>query len=422
MKKHLSLLCALLISACAGPVTSTTSSGSQEPVISSSEQLTSSSEETTTSPSVISSTSTSTTSSIPTSSSTTSSSEIPSSSSSSSSAFSSSSSSSSQGGEKPLSSTEAFNKLHEGLKLKNSTLIAEGYIEQKIIDDKIMTNHYLKEQFGKDNGFFLYLNQGLFSYTLEENNVVVGECRSVNAATRITEYFYTTYDLFEYKRKWKSTSEPYVFETENQNVSGLISELAGYGNVASIADSYTSKLTVANDGKSATYETTVYVDGYGQETYSFYVKDLGTTTDNLIQTYLANATPLESTGDYPSETKAAIKELMGEDMPIPNNISYANHSSIDLNNSQVTYEDFLAGDQVESYGEALLNAGFALSDITDVQGDLKQYGYARYYYEKVVGLHKYYVEVYLVPKIQLGDDYSQSLFLYGIFHLRFIKA
>ena len=81
MKKHLSLLFALLISACSGPATSATSSVSSEPVISSSEESTISIADTTSTSSTSVISSTSTTSSITSSSSSSSSSTISSSSS-----------------------------------------------------------------------------------------------------------------------------------------------------------------------------------------------------------------------------------------------------------------------------------------------------------------------------------------------------
>ena len=87
----------------------------------------------------------------------------------------------------------------------------------------------------------------------------------------------------------------------------------------------------------------------------------------------------------------------------------------------IIYEDFLAGDQVDDYGSTLLTSGYALSDITNVSEDLKNLGYARYYYEKEVGDSIIYIEVYFVPKIQL-DEYSKVFYPNGIFHLRIIKT
>lgn len=426
MKKHLSLLFALLISACSGPATSVSSSISSEPVISSSIE----------SSSVVDSTSTSTTSVISSSSSTssiTSSSSVSSSTTSSSSSSvpsstsvpsSSSSNSSSQGGEKPLSSLEAFNLFHEGLKLKNSTYVDEEYIEQKLIDDKILANHY----YGKfaeqgDDGYIVYLEQGLYKYSKNDVSIEIGDCKSLSKDTRICEFFYTTYDLLDYKSKWKATNEDFIFTSTNLDLGGLIADLDGQGIFASVTKSCKNTLTVSEDGSSAVYKTELKTDGYGDYTMSFVVKDLGTTTDASVEEFLNTANPLVSSNDFPKEVKESLNEMTELSFPVPTGISYAHMSSIFYSSgevAQVTYEDLLIGDQVASYRQALTDSGFTYSSLTDESGDLKQLGYIRYYYEKTVESSLIYVELFYLPKVNL-EEYEQTLFPNGIFHIRVIK-
>lgn len=438
MKKHLSLLFALLISACSGSATSVTSSISSEPVISLSTELTTSvvDSTSTSSTSVISSES-STPSSISSSSSlssSTSASSASSSSSISSSTTSSSSStsipsstssnSSSQGGEQTLSSLEAFNLFHEGLKLKNSTYVDEEYIEQKLIGDKILANHY----YGKfadqgDDGYVVYLDQGLYKYSKNDISIEIGDCKSLSKDTRICEFFYTTYDLLDYKSKWRATSEDFVFTSTNLDLGGLIADLDGKGIFASVTKSCKSTLTICEDGLSATYKTELVTDGYGNYTMSFVVKDLGTTTDEGIEEFLNTALPLESTNDFPSEVKESLDQMVGSSFPVPSGISYAHMSSVFYSSgvvAQVTYEDLLIGNQIDSYRQSLLDAEFTYSDITDESGDLKQLGYIRYYYEKTVDSSIIYVELFYLPRVNL-EEYEQTLFPNGIFHIRVIK-
>ena len=434
MKKHLSLLFALLISACSGSATGVTSSISSEPVISSSTESTTSlvDSTSTSSTSVISSessTSSSTSSSAVSSSSSISSSTTSSSSSSSVSSSTSipsstSSNSSSQGGEQPLSSLEAFNLFHEGLNLKNSTYVDEEYIEQKLIGDKILANHY----YGKfadqgDDGYVVYLDQGLYKYSKNDISIEIGDCKSLSKDTRICEFFYTTYDLLDYKSKWKATSEDFVFTSTNLDLGGLIADLDGQGIFASVTKSCKSTLTICEDGLSATYKTELVTDGYGNYTMSFVVKDLGTTTDEGIEEFLNTALPLESTNDFPSEVKESLDQMVGSSFPVPSGISYAHMSSVFYSSgvvAQVTYEDLLIGNQVDSYRQSLLDAEFTYSDITDESGDLKQLGYIRYYYEKTVDSSAIYVEIFYLPKVNI-EEYEQTLFPNGIFHIRVIK-
>ena len=434
MKKHLSLLFALLISACSGPATSATSSITSEPVISSSEESTTSIVETTTSStSVISSESTTSinTSSTSTSNPTTSSSSIGSSSSSSSSTSSissstsvptsTSSSSSSQGGEQQLSSSEAFSKLNEGLKLKNSTFVVENYIEEKLIDDKILANHYYgpyAEYYG-DEGFFHYLDQGIFSYTKDdEDNVTVKDCRSLKNVPFST-FFCTTYDFYKLRNKWKATTTDYVYSSTNAELGAMIDELGGSGIYNQVAKSYSSKLEVAVDGLSATYTSLLKTDGYGDYNVTILVKDLGTTTEPVIEEFLANAVPLVSTNDFPSDVKDGFKQMLGKDLPVPEGVSYAHKAEVYTVQgfvAEVSYEDLIIGDQVNNYRQTLEEFGFTLSDETDIDGDLKEYGFVTWYYDFTFETESFLLELFFYPKINL-EPFEQGLYPNGIFHL-----
>ena len=445
MKKHLSLLCALLISACSGPVSSVTSNLSTEPVISSSEESTTSivestststtsvisSESTTSSLTTVTSSSSSlinSTSSIPSSSSTTSStsssSSISSSSSSTSVPTSTSSSSSSQGGEQQLSSLEAFNKLHDGLKLKNSTFFVEDYIEEKLINDKILANRYFgnfAEYYG-DSGYFHYLDQGIYEYEInQEGQIIVGDCKSLNKDTPMSEFFYTTYEFYTLKSKWRSTSTNYLYTSTNKDLGAVIHDLGGNGIYNEVAKSYSNKLEVAPDGLSATFTSTVKTDGFGDCTSVVLVKDLGTTSEPAIEDFLNSATPLVSTNDFPSNVKEGLKSMFGNDIPVPEGISYAHHTDVLTYQgvtSQVVYEDFLIGDQVESYKQALEDYGFVLSSETDPEGDLKEYGFVVWLYDILVDSTPYRVELFFYPKVYL-DTFEQGMYPNGIFHAKY---
>ena len=112
------------------------------------------------------------------------------------------------------------------------------------------------------------------------------------------------------------------------------------------------------------------------------------------------------------------------DINAPTGTSYAHDSYVSYDNDkivqQIFYEDFLAGDQVSNYRSYLESLGFTLSDITTEKDDLKKLGYVRYYYEKVVGSEKLFVELFFVPKIQL-DTFEQTLYPNGVLHLKFIR-
>lgn len=393
MKKLLPLIPLLVLTACSNPILS--SSGNSDS--SSSIEITSS---------VTSSSSSESTSS-----------EV--SSSSSASSFSSSSSSI----EVPPTPSELFDSFHELLALKNSTLIDENYIEQKLIEGNVLTNHY----FGKfaeqgDDGYCKYLDQGLYHFNFIEDGIEIDRCKTVSDDIDMCEFFYTTYDLKDFKSKWKKTTDDFVYTSTEKEISVLIAELDGQGVLAEGSDSFTSKLTLASDGKSAKYETTAISNDFGTFQMSFAVKDLGTTTHESVTNYLANAPRLVSTNEFPSEVKTAINSMFAMDINAPTGTSYAHDSYVSHNNdsvSQIFYEDYLAGDQVSNYRSYLESIGFTLSDITTEKDDLKKLGYVRYYYEKVVGTQTLFVELYFVPKIQL-DDFEQLIFPNGILHLRFI--
>ena len=407
MKKHLSLLFVLAASACTGPAANTSSasliSSNQESVVVSSSDLVSSSEKSSSSSNQPSS-----------------SSVINSSSASSSTPISSSSSISSSKEEEKFSSLEAYNVFHEGLRLKNSTYVAENYIEEKLINGKILTNKYFGTYATRqyDDGYVVYLDQGLYHYSKVGDDILIDECKSINKETRIFDYFYTTYDLLSYRNRWKTTSEDFVFTSTNDELAEIICLLADKPFSASMADSFVNTLTVAEDGSSAAYQTEAFYDGESIIA-SFLVKDLGTTRDEEVENFLADAAPLETTNDFPNETKEIIKAWTGFDLPAPEGASYAHSVEYYYSQGQIvqiTYEDFLVGNKIDEYRQTLEDNGFSLSDNTNETGDLKQYDYVRYYYEITVNGWDYMVETYYIPKINL-DSSKQGFFPKGIFHI-----
>jgi hypothetical protein len=162
---------------------------------------------------------------------------------------------------------------------------------------------------------------------------------------------------------------------------------------------------------------------YGEFKMSFLIRDLGTTTDEKVTTYLANASRLEVTNEFPSDIKMALNEMFGVDINAPTGTSYAHESYVSNYQEKpqtIFYEDYLAGDQVTAYRSYLESIDFTLSDLTDEKDDLKKLGYVRYYYEKVVGSETLFVELFYVPKIQL-DSFEKLMYPNGVLHLRFIR-
>ena len=406
MKKLLPLISLLALTACSNPILSSSGnsgSSSSSEVISSATSSSTSETSISSSLSSLSSSASSASSSVPSSSSSSSSSSI----------------------EVPPTPSELFDSFHSALALKNSALIDENYIEQKFIEGRILTNHY----FGKfaengDDGYCKYLDQGLYHFNFVDDGIEIDRCKTVNKDIDMCDFFYTTYDLKDFKNKWKKTTDDFVYTSTDKELSVLIAELDGQGILAEGSDTFNSTLTLASDGKSAKYETTAISNDFGTFQMSFTVKDLGTTTHESVTTYLENAPRLVANNEFPSEVKTAINSMFKMDINAPTGTSYAHDSYVSYNDDQsvrqIFYEDFLAGDQVTSYRTYLESIGFTLSDITNEKDDLKKLGYVRYYYEKVVGSETLFVELYFVPKIQL-DTFEQTLYPNGILHLRFIR-
>ncbi len=283
-------------------------------------------------------------------------------------------------------------------------------------------NRYFGKFAGLDDGYFQYLDQGMYNYTFDQDGqIVIGDCKTLNKDTKMSEFFYTTYDLYQVKGNWKTTTTDYIYSSTNANLGAVIHELAGTGIYNEVAKSYTSTLEVAADGLSGIFTSVVTTDGYGDFTATVLVKDLGTTSEPAIEEFLANATPLVSTNDFPSNVKEALKTMFGNDIPAPQGASYAHLGNAYTYQgvvAQVTYEDFLIGDQVENYKQALEDYGFTLSDLTDVQGDLKKYGFVTWYYEITVESTPYLAELFFYPKLYL-DAFEQGMYPNGIFHVRF---
>ena len=406
MKKLLPLISLLALTACSNPILSSSGnsgSSSSSEVISSATSSSTSETSISSSLSSLSSSASSASSSVPSSSSSSSSSSI----------------------EVPPTPSELFDSFHSALALKNSALIDENYIEQKFIEGRILTNHY----FGKfaengDDGYCKYLDQGLYHFNFVDDGIEIDRCKTVNKDIDMCDFFYTTYDLKDFKNKWKKTTDDFVYTSTDKELSVLIAELDGQGILAEGSDTFNSTLTLASDGKSAKYETTAISNDFGTFQMSFTVKDLGTTTHESVTTYLENAPRLVANNEFPSEVKTAINSMFKMDINAPTGTSYAHDSYVSYNDDQsvrqIFYEDFLAGDQVANYRTYLESIGFTLSDITNEKDDLKKLGYVRYYYEKVVGSETLFVELYFVPKIQL-DTFEQTLYPNGILHIRFVR-
>ena len=406
MKKLLPLISLLALTACSNPILSSSGnsgSSSSSEVISSATSSSTSETSISSSLSSLSSSASSASSSVPSSSSSSSSSSI----------------------EVPPTPSELFDSFHSALALKNSALIDENYIEQKFIEGRILTNHY----FGKfaengDDGYCKYLDQGLYHFNFVDDGIEIDRCKTVNKDIDMCDFFYTTYDLKDFKNKWKKTTDDFVYTSTDKELSVLIAELDGQGILAEGSDTFNSTLTLASDGKSAKYETTAISNDFGTFQMGFTVKDLGTTSHESVTTYLENAPRLVATNEFPSEVKTAINSMFEMDINAPTGTSYAHDSYVSYNDDQsvrqIFYEDFLAGDQVTSYRTYLESIGFTISDITTEKEDLKKLGYVRYYYEKVVGSETLFVELYFVPKIQL-DTFEQTLYPNGILHIRFVR-
>lgn len=292
-----------------------------------------------------------------------------------------------------------------------------------MISDEILCEHYLGKftEYYDDEGHFVYLDQGMYDYTIKEGNIEVTNCQTLNKDTKITELFITAYDLCLDADKWSATNEDFVFTSKSAALGETITVLAGQGIYTEVAKSYKNTLTVAPDAKSATFTCVLVTDGYGTYTSTLFVKDLGTTTDPLVEQFLAEATPLVSTNEFPKEVKDALHTMFGDDVPAPSGASYAHDSeiiSLEGEPVDITYKDYLIGDQVTSYRETLEQYGFALSDLTDEKGDLKELGYVNWYYEITIDSKYYLVQFYFYPKLYLGE-FEQGMFPNGIFVVRF---
>ena len=324
----------------------------------------------------------------------------------------------------PPTPSEIFESFHEKLALKNSTLFDETTIEQKLIDGRVLTNHYYGEYADEDDGYCAYLDQGIYHFNIVENGIEIDRCKTPNKDLDLCFFFYTTYDLLDFKDKWKKTSNDFVYTNTDKELSVLIADLDnGKGFYAEGSDVFKNTLTIAEDGKSALYETVATSYDFGEFKMSFTVKDLGTTTHEKVTSYLDNAPRLEVTNEFPSEIKTALNAMFGCDIAAPTGTSYAYDSYVRYDGQTPTtifYEDYLAGDQVSAYRTYLESAGFTYSSLTTEKDDLKKLGYVRYYYEKVVDGETLYVELYYVPLIQLGPE-EKLVYPNSYLRLRFIR-
>lgn len=323
--------------------------------------------------------------------------------------------------EKPSASQMLIN-FHNALDTSSSTLTDPNYITQYIIDDKVCYNEYPN---GTNDGH-IFRNEGLFKFELDGNDVVLLGAENAMQNGSITEYFYTTRDLKDFKSNWNNTTG-YTYTSSNASLGEIILELDGKGIFSYVTESYNCSLTIADDGLSATYYVEAKLEaGYGgTETAEFTVSDLGTTTNALFSNYLKNQPALTKKTSWTEDEKAALEYFSGiKDFPVPNLSSLVNSEVWTSSGipAKLVVEDYGSGDICEGYRESLFNAGFTQSALTTPNDDMKTYGYVIWIFEKYLTIEEghdlfCFVKFYHVPKIQIEGEYEQKMFPNGRFEM-----
>ena len=287
-------------------------------------------------------------------------------------------------------------------------------------------------QYDSDDGSFLNgeiinLNQGIFSYSKNNGEFVLGDFDKLSGDKDIDDFYYTPLTFLDLSN-WYKKNDGVTYETMDPDAMSAISTVSGLTNMANTLmiafDFISAKATVENNVITILMDAYFDIEMAPVAAAKVVISDIGTTKDEAVENYLKNPREVAPATTWSETQLVTINEYFGADkaieLPFPNRASYAISAVGQPTYQEVMIRDYLSGDIRSSYGAQLLRAGF--ENITE-EGDTANV------YEKEVedanGLSTFTVYVSYSSNAKLVEDYGvnvASLYPNGLFQIEAVYS
>jgi len=312
----------------------------------------------------------------------------------------------------------------------NYTVVYKDFVSYSYFGKDALYGTYLGEY--ADYGSTGSINvgtQGMFDFTMDDSAITLGNCDSVSPDATVAWFYFTLDDLVTSAKTWTAGNGENVFTSADTAVGSAIACLGGYKDYAlSDKATFTTQLTIGDGEDSAILKTTMT---YSKKTYDIEaeVSEIGKTENPVVSAFLAAPPTLTAATAWSDELQSSMTSLINEVIPLPNGTSYATYESINTDENDVvtdiTYEDLGSGDILEAYQAQLIADGWTLSsERTDEAGDMENYGYVMYMYEKVKteatakeGKTVYTLQVSYEPVDAFTNASSKEVYPKGVFQI-----
>lgn len=271
--------------------------------------------------------------------------------------------------------------------------------------------------------------QGMFDFTMDDKAITLGNCDTVSPDATISWFYYTLEDLATSAKTWTAGTVANVYTSTDTVVGSAIACLGGYKDYANSSKStFSTQLIIGDSADAAILKTTMT---YNKKAYDIEaeVTKIGTTENAVVSAFLAAPPTLTAATAWSSQLQSSMTTLVNEVIPLPTGTSYATYESVSADDdgavTGITYQDFGSGDILAAYQAQLIADGWSLSsERTDEEGDMENYGYVMYMYEKVKteatakeGKVVYTLQVSYEPVDAFDSASAKEVYPQGIFQI-----
>lgn len=231
-------------------------------------------------------------------------------------------------------------------------------------------------------------DQGVFEFTLDGENVALGDFVTLDGGLDIGEIYDSPLD-FAPARSWKQ-DEDNLFRNNSSLMRETMASLCGLADLASHAGiqfSYGS-LYATLEGEGIRFSMEGLLGEQSVVRAELGLTDIGTASSAAVASYLENPTLLENPTSWSKEQSDIIRAYFGGesaiDLPFPTGASYAlTVEGLEAYGEALIY-DVASGDLTSSYQTLLIEAGFAIEPRADLGGsvafkDVKDGNITRHY-------------------------------------------
>jgi len=331
-----------------------------------------------------------------------------------------------------LTPSEVLEGFLKKLEANNCTVTEQGYMVAKYLGEAELVTY--DEAPDDPTGLLFNGDQGVFDYTVADNQVVIGQ--AAGSGTSFKEDFSTPYQLSQLASDVTVPASGYTYTVDPTSYFAAYAIAIDDWNPAYAIYGYVDSmsLTIQSDlsGASITYKL--------NSTYSYTITSVGSTADAVVEAYMANPIAQPARTAFTSDFLAGAANLFGEgnEVPFPsglatelfrNDVTFADDN---VTVESLSFSEFKAGDISESYAIILLADGFVAATGTDYYGDEVTY-YEKELSPETATIGKSVMDIafsydsdysefaatitaYTYPKTYVGTDFGKANEILGAYN------